>query len=57
MDTNDVRDLPEPLARAIQAMVETMQDQLRDQEQRRRRKFSLPVMSGKTPFARLGQVR
>jgi len=42
MDTINVRDLPEPLARAIDAMVQTLREQLRP-EGKPRHKVNLPV--------------
>ena len=46
MDTINVRDLPEPLARAIDAMVRTLREQLRAEDKPRRR-VNLPVWPGK----------
>ena len=45
MEKIDVRDLPEPLARAIDAMVQTLREQFRTEETPRR-KVKLPVKHG-----------
>jgi len=45
MKTVDVSDLPEPLARAVEAMVQAMREQLNGEEQRRQ-PVNLPVWKG-----------
>ena len=45
MKTVDVSDLPEPLARAVEAMVQAMREQLNGKEQRKQ-SVNLPVWKG-----------
>jgi hypothetical protein len=45
MKTVDVSDLPEPLARAVEAMVQAMRKQLNGEEQRKQ-PVNLPVWKG-----------
>jgi hypothetical protein len=45
MKTVDVSDLPEPLARAIEAMVQALRDQLNGKEQKKQT-VTLPVWKG-----------
>ncbi|WP_089934566.1 hypothetical protein [Candidatus Entotheonella palauensis] len=45
METIDVRGLPEPLARAVEAMVRTLREQFNGKEQQKR-PVKLPVWKG-----------
>jgi hypothetical protein len=45
MQTIDVSDLPEPLARAVEAMVQALREQLHGQEQKQQ-PVHLPVWQG-----------
>jgi len=48
LDTVDVRDLPEPYARTVRAMVEALRQQVyRDRDQPEKQKVELPLWRGK----------
>ena len=46
MDAIDVRDLPEPLARAIETMVHLLREQLRENHQQRGQRIEFLIKHG-----------